>query len=373
MNAMRRRLVWPIALLTCGALLLQGCGATAKTQKAGRRHSVRAAASFREALPALDAVQFLTPKLGFIAGNGIVLETRDGGNSWTRIYQGQKTISAIDFTAADAGLALEEDGQVLAWDGRRWQAVFGGLGPAAAVHLAQGGATTILTAAGDLYGAPGPAGPYSKESLSDVTAVSFAGAQTGWAVTGGPSAFAVWVTRDGGQTWSRSLSTALSQRQGWTAALAASGSAAWLLLTSNQGQMEHQPYVVYANQGYGQSWQEPLAAPLFAVQGMYPSAQQSLFGLQAGPFAAQRAAAVFVSWQPGPPSDLLALTTTQDGGQSWRQLPIRTVPAADIPAFFSPMAISMSGTSIWLVGSRAGSGRVLESIDGGVSWSVPAF
>ena len=360
-------------------LLVQGCGAVAVSRHPARHKKTQANTAvgyFHGPLPALDAVQFLSPDQGFLAGQGIVLATGDGGQTWTRIYSGTQTIEAIAFLSLKSGYALTGSGQILAWTGgSTWQRVAASLGPASAFALDGSSLGQILTVKGTLYQATGPDGPWQAESLEGVSAVSFSGGTTGWAVTQGQNAAPeVWLTQDGGSTWTQSYSPSLGQAQGWTASIAASGDTAWLLLTSSSGQVEHQPYVAYVTHDLGQHWQEILGAALFAQQGMYQPAPESLYGLQAGPLAGTAQSAYFLSWQPGSPNDTLALTATGDGGQTWRQLPLTSVPHAATPYFFQPLALTaLPGGTLWLAGSRSGSGKVLVSHDGGASWQSPTF
>ncbi len=360
------------------ALLLQGCGAVALSRHPARREKTQGSTTapyFRGALPSLDAVEFLNPDDGFLAGQGIVLETSDGGRNWTRIYRGAEAIRAIAFLSLESGYALTANGGILLWTGgSTWRQVGASLGPAAAIALGGGSLAQVLTSQGTLYRATGPAGPWQAESLHGVKALSFTGSATGWAVTQGGQGPEVWLTQDGGSTWTASYSPSVTPAQGWTAAIASSGSTAWLLLTASSGQVEHQPYVAYVTHDLGQHWQEILGAALFAQQGMYQPAPQSLYGLQAGPLAGTAQSAYFLSWQPGSPNDTLAVTATGDGGQTWRQLPLTQVSHSATPYFFQPLDLAaLPGGTLWLAGGRDGSGRVLVSHDGGASWQAPAF
>ncbi len=54
------------------------------------------------------------------------------------------------------------------------------------------------------------------------------------------------------------------------------------------------------------------------------------------------------------------------------------VPAGSLPsaAAIAPEALGFgapSGGTLWLVGSRAGAGRMLVSHDGGLTWQAPTF
>ena len=378
MKTMRRTALWHVIALMTAGLVLQGCGTTTapKAQTTHHHKKPPAAATpqyFKGTLPALDAVQFLSQNQGFVAGQGIVLSTSDGGQDWTRIYQGTGTITALAFPGATQGYALTASGQVLAWQGgTQWQPVPGLPGSVSGLWLSGTSIAELLTSQGTLY-RPGPtAGSWQAESPRNVTAASFDGA-TGWAVTQTASAAPqVYLTQNGGASWSLSYSPKLSGPSGWTASLDSAGGTAWLLLTSSAGQAEHQPYVAYVTHDLGQAWQEILGAPLFAGQGMYPQAPSSLYGLQAGPFTGDAQSAYFVSWKPGNPSDVLAITASGDGGQSWQQLPVQGVAHAATPYFFKPIGIAAVPGAVWLVGSRAGSGTMLLSHDGGSTWQVVA-
>lgn len=366
------------------ALLLQGCGTQSHPKAGGvsRQRKTSAVSSqvstapapFHGQLPALDAVQFVTPQLGVAAGQGIVLETSDGGSSWVQIYQGQDTIRSVDFTGQSEGWALTQGGSLLAWNGKTWAEVAASVGPLSAAHLFPSGAGLIVTVGGETYRATSTSGPWQRTSLGSVAAVSFSGT-TGWAVTASPSAAPmVWATEDEGQTWTQSYTPKLGQTQGWTASLAASGNFAWLLLTYAGGQMEHQPYVAYSTSNLGQQWSEQVAAPLFVGQGLYPGAPAALVGLKAGPFAVQGQQAYFLSWAPNSTQRDLALSATADGGATWTQMSMSQLNVSDYPEFFAPIAMAVSvPDTIWIVGSRGGSGRILVSRDGGVQWTAPSF
>ncbi len=370
--------LWSVAGLMTAALLLQGCGSTAAKPKATNQQKKSQAAAqpqdFRGPLPALDAVEFLTADQGFVAGQGIVLETSDGGQSWTRIYGGSQTITSLAFVATSSGYALTSGGQVLAYRGAQWQSISGLPGSASAIWLSGPSLGELLTTKGTLYQAVGTSGGWQAESLKGVIAACFQGSR-GWAVTGGlKAAPKVWLTENGGATWAATFSPGLTAAGDWSASVAASGTTAWLLFTSGSGQLEHQPYVAYVTHDLGQNWQEVLGAALFAQQGMYPAAPQSLYGLQAGPLAGDALNAYFVSWQPGSPNDILAITATADGGQSWHQMPVQGVAQTATPYFFGPLGFAApSGGTLWLVGSRAGAGRMLVSHDGGLTWQAPTF
>jgi photosystem II stability/assembly factor-like uncharacterized protein len=378
-----RRTVWPVTLALLLALGAQGCGSVGGHRTTGHHSKPKAATktktqvtAFQGPLPALDAVQFLTSEQGFLAGQGLVLETSDGGRSWTQVYSGAQNIASLDVVSALSGYAVTGTGDVLVWSGGvSWQTLAGTPGPAAAIAPQGTAPTQFLTTGGVLFRADGPQGPWQQERLQGVQSISFTSPTDGYAVTGqGGATPEVWRTADGGATWQPAFTPPLNGGQGWTGSLAASGSDVWLLLTSDSGQVEHQPYLAYVSPDQGQHWQEVLGAPLFAAQGMYPKAAASLYGLQAGPVAAAGQSAYFVSWAPGSPQDTLALTATGDGGQSFSQLPLATTPYAETPYFFQPLGVyALEGGTIWLVGGRGGVGKVLVSTDGGHNWEAPAF
>lgn len=380
MNPRSRAFAGPLLGLLALSVLLAGCGTASPAATKAESHRAppkvqRAAQTppqpFHGALPALDAVQFVTPAVGFLAGQGIVLSTGDGGATWTQIYDGPQTIRTLDFVSATEGWALTASGTVLSYNGKgRWQSVAASLGPVSAIHLSASGPSLLVTVQGTLYRAAQAEGPWQRERLADVQALAFSGSSAGWAVTTGAAGPEVFATGDGGQTWTPSFTPTLGQAQGWLPSLSASGGTAWLLLTSVGGQLGHQPYVAYATSA-GQPWHEVLAAPLFAVQGLYPATPGSLSGFDAGPFAAAGTFASFLSWAPGTPHDLLWLSVTANGGQTWSQLPVSVQSPLEIPAFFAGVGIALAGgNTVWLAGSRGGRGLALFSNDGGAHWQA---
>ena len=368
------------AFALVAVLALQGCGTSQ-----GHKNPPKSKASSTSKtevqyvtgpLPALAAVEFPTASLGFLGGQGAVLMSQDGGAQWTRIYQGPQSITALDFLSANQGYALTSQGELMAWSSQGgWSQIAADVPPIVAMGPAGSVPSELLTSQGDLFHRAGGQGPWQKESLGGVIAMSFTDPQNGFAVTGGAAtAPELWQTADGGSTWQALYTPKLGTAQGWSAALGASGSDVWLLLTNASGQVEHQPYVAYVSQDGGQHFQEALGAALFAGQGLYPAAPNALYGLQAGPFAVSGPSAYFLSWQPGTPQDVLALSVTADAGQSFSQRTLAGVNHALTPAFFQPLSLTIApGGTLWLVGSRSGAGTVLFSSDGGVSWQTPAF
>ena len=373
-----------VAGLLLIAFLVQGCGSPPAKKAGGHpaqpKHKVKAkakvgstTAAFTGSLPPLDAVQFLSQQVGFVAGQGIVLETTDGGKTWLRVYDGQAQITALDIVDQSQGYAVTATGQLLSWSQGSWQPLSGLPGAVAAVAPQGQAPQELLTTQGALYRQSGSG--WQLDSVKDVVAMAFPGQGTGYAVSESSGAAPqVFASADGGATWQKSFSPAVSPPRNWSTALEASGGSAWLLLTSNSGQSEHQPYVAYSTGDSGQHWQEALAGPLFASQGMYPQAPSSLYGLQAGPIAVTGQTAYFVSWRPDSPQNVTALTSTSDGGQTFSQQPLLQVAHSATPDFFRPLGIfALPGGTVWLAGSRGGVGKLIESQDGGQSWQVPAF
>ena len=369
----RRGPLFILALLAALGMTLPACGPSPKP--APKPPAKSAAKPYKGPLPALRAVQFVTPRLGFLGGQGIVLETRDGGRTFTRIYSGAEDIAELDFTSPDAGWVRTASGEVLAFDGKRFRRIASSLGAAAAIHLGKGGPSLVLTKSGTLYRAKGPEGPWQSEGVGLLSSIAFAaGGRVGWAVGTSAGAPVVYVTADGGRTWAKSFAPPVEPDQDWSATLGAAGGAVWLLLTSPNGQMEHQPYVAFVRRGKGSPWTEVLAASPFAgAQGFYPPTRAGLYGLQAGPLAARGPAAAFLSWLPAPNGNLLALTTSEDVGRTWSQRPL-ALKAARTPNFFQPMGLALVGReTLWLVGSRGGKGIALTSNDGGAHFSSPSL
>jgi len=350
------------------ALILQGCGTTGNKPTPAKPYTGK--------LPALDSVQFVTPKTGFVGGKGIVLETENGGRSWTRIYSGSASITEVDFVSSTAGWLLTSKGEVFTRvQGGGWQKV-ALPGQAAWVRLSKSGGGQLLTVQGALYRKKSTGGAWKAENLRGVLGASFSYDNAGWAVTGGTNGAKpqIWRTSDGGVTWRSEFSPTVGEPEGgWSPAVQSAGSAVAVLLKAMSGAMEHQPFVVFANAGAGQGWREVLAAPPFAPQGFYPAPAAIPSGLQAGPFALSGDSAFFLTWAPATPNDVLTLTMTRNGGKSWTNLPISGVGQAQIPNFFSTLQLAAASPStVWLVGASGGQGRMLESTDGGARWKVVA-
>ncbi|MHB1981279.1 MAG: WD40/YVTN/BNR-like repeat-containing protein, partial [Sulfobacillus sp.] len=219
--------------LLCGRLLpvvvvsvligLAGCGAGAapSTTKAPSATTsscsqFKGSPSYRVSsasqLPALDAVQFLTTQLGWVAGSQTVLETADGGTAWHRIYSGTSTISRLDFINCTTGWILGTAGLWMTSNqGSTWNQLATPV-PVAnvmAIHLANNHNGVLLAgptvngvfSGGSLYQTTTGGKSWSKETLSHVAAIGFSSPSSGWAVASVGAHETVWQTTDGGASW----------------------------------------------------------------------------------------------------------------------------------------------------------------------------
>ncbi len=333
-------------------------------------------------LPALDAVQFLTTQLGWVAGSQTVLETADGGTAWHRIYSGTSTISRLDFINCTTGWILGTAGLWMTSNGgSTWNQLATPV-PVAnvmAVHLANnhngvmlgGPSVNGVFSGGSLYQTTTGGKSWSKETLSHVAAIGFSSPSSGWAVASAGAHETVWQTTDGGDTWHQVSNLPVIQpTEGvWNASIqAASATSVWVLITAQYGATEHVPNAAFVSADAGKTWSTALSSGSDQVASQ-PSAS-SVLGVQAGPFAAIGNSAFFLSIAMTPSGNLLTMTATSDEGVSWTQVNIGTDGAGSIPHFLTaPLAIAASSPStLWIAGSVSGHGTLIKSVDAGATW-----
>ncbi len=362
---MRGRLV--TLSLAC-ALFAAGCGASAglRVENGGRSVHVTSPAHPAPRVHSLDAVAFPTAANGWAAGEGAIIATADGGRTWTEQYRGQADIRALDFTD----------------DGHGWAVAVTSL-----LRTTDGGAT--WSEAGE---APG----------SLLTAVDFVSATEGWGIAAraadGSLVGDLVHTDDGGMTWSlvgdaansicasdrmlvagagsrvlRStdggatwtpLFEAPNARTTWMAAFVqCAGSSIWALFQGDAA-AGSQGYAVSTSSDGGSSWRPVVIAPLLA--GSDP-AFDGLAELDAyaGPFAAVTPSeAVFLGQCPACDPQHVTVLRTEDGGRSWQ----RHVINGFVPTGLAFADARHGWMTTQLGGYPGRHAAILATTDGGRSW-----
>jgi len=231
------------------------------------------AAGSQVQVPALDAVQFVSARQGWVVGAGHVLATTDGGQTWTRQYSGPAQLDQVDFTDARHGWAVGLTSLLRTTDGgATWTAAQDPCGSIRSVHFVTpdlgyavaGGSQLLLDS-----GLPAPAVGGQLLTTTDggqhwlaaagapaqVQTACFTSATSGYVGTPGK----IWRTSDSGKHWTLAFAEPAASgagRQGMadTAVLECAGSgaagatAAWVLFRGSGAALGHTPYLAYAIQ-----------------------------------------------------------------------------------------------------------------------------
>jgi len=319
---------------------------------------------------ALAAVQFTDSGHGWVAGDGRIMATTDGGTSWTRQYAGPADLDQVDFIDAQHGWAAGGDSLLRTTDGGgSWTALAAPCqGQLTSVHFvspAVGYAVAAKTAANAAAG-QSPGGQDTTalggsllrttdggSSWSPVTSAPadpqsacFANADDGY--LGTPAR--IWRTTDGGQHWTLALTEPGASANPATADTpeieCAGASGLWVLFLGQGAAMQHEPYLGYASQD-GREWHgvleqqytESAARPgvkLPEGPGSYP-----------GPFSAiNPGTAVFVGYTPPLGYGVAPVMLASDNGYGLSK-------EGDVGAINEPMAAAfLSPDQGWVVGEN---------------------
>jgi photosystem II stability/assembly factor-like uncharacterized protein len=321
----------------------------------------------------LEAVQAIGTQVAFAVGKGTILTTRDGGQSWVRVWRGPQDLHDVDFVGASTGWALG-DGILLGTvdGGRHWRQLgqptvrplrsvhfsspsegWGVAGPdlpgergmpaTTLVHTRDGGRTWSAMAA--------PAPPQS---------VCFTSANDGWLA----SRTGVWRSTDGGRSWGPGPNFTLPLTTYTDAPSAvlqcAAPDAAWVRFDSGEGAAGSRPYALYATGDAGAHWRAVLAVygepDVAHGPGSYP-----------GPFSVIDPMRAFLL-SPTPAADSTGAVLISQGGSRLEARP--GIPRTRLSTGSEPMSVSFaSATRGWVVGAGGdGRGVILVTVDGGRSW-----
>ena len=325
----------------------------------------------KQSPPPASTLQFIDPEHGWMVVHGHIVQTTDGGKTWSE-QTGTSGAKLLQFVDATHGWAASET--------ELWRTTDGGS------HW---------------------------ESLGDevLTSFQFLTDKEGWAVEGGheESVGLLVKTDDGGKTWAsqdlQANSVCFGDRSGWatgpsaggvalqqtvdtggdwtettvplpnadqvpyTATLSCSGNQAWLVVTGDAG-AGHVAYAVFRAEGSGEAKavvQDGFTHPLGDQKGVFQSTDP-----QPGPFASVGGSnGKFVTWCPpcGPTS---AINLTEDAGTSWERSEFPQ-SAQDEPVGLSFIDENQGWAAFSAVLPNAGGQTsnvfLFATSDGGKTWS----
>ena len=325
--------------------------------------------------PSLTSVCAISATEAWVAGDGTIAKTDDGGRSWERQYQGPEWVTHLDFVDGEHGWAVGRDSLLVTSDGgRRWTAAGEPeqrLWDVAFVDAAMGYGVTggqrdlkppqdhqyaeLLSEVGGGGLVKTEDGGNTWTSVSAPTGVeafAFETAALGW-VAGSDG---IYATDDGGKTWARK-GTFPAQ-----ASPTSPGEPLWLDLKSagtdtlwaevGYGRYAGgMGFALYRSSDGGTTWRSVTGSgrdlatapgPLAVVD----SRSAYLFGLQAG------------TW--------LTLGRTDDGGEAWTSaLPLaQTVAASPEDASFVDSSHGWGVVRVMSTRSYA----IIVTDDGGRTW-----
>jgi len=317
--------------------------------------------------PPLQAVHFLDDENGWAAGQGVILATTDGGNTWLRRYSGEADLEALDFVDPSTGWAHGEDALLRTADaGQTWEALeLPGAGKLQAIDFvdirngwAVAGNTLFETQTG------GESWTEAEAPVSPSSACRPFGA-LGWVASGKE----VYRTQTGSMTWLKSL-TAPLPGDGWVPALSCSNSTV-LVVFLRTGAAGKQAYAAFLTRDEGNTW-APLLQGTSLSTNESPKQQTEVADFHPEAFQVVDRNVAHVLGSCPACDGTISLTSTADGGKTWTHHNINELQGAtDAGLWFRDAARG------WIVGTRDEKGGqqgdeqgiILRTEDGGKTWT----
>jgi len=326
-------------------------------------------------IPALAAIQMVTPRLGWAVGSGAIFTTTDGVH-WSKQYSSTNEYVGLDFISTSTGWVVGLHDLLGTTDGgHSWHQLGEAQRPIRSVHFVSstqgwgiaGGAGTQLVhgallpvSAGTLVTSSDGGHSWTNlNSPADAQAVCFSDPAHGWLAT---AAATIYTSHDAGQTWTQALQM-YGHDQGlpsWARIECAALSALWVLLATSNGAAGHVPYIAYATAN-GTSWRTVMAEP--------GTIGNAMPGVPAGPDTHPGSMsvvdpndAVFIG--DGPATNVAVCVIASQGGAALK----RTGAIPDAPETFDAAFLSTSAG--WVLARHTTGEFVIEATaDGGYHWT----
>jgi len=341
--------------------------------------------------PELLAVSFASPQNGWVAGNGVIFSTNDGGKHWSRQYSGRARLSALDFVDSRNGWAAGMDpisgtGVLLGTSdgGAHWTKLTDTPHPLRSLSFADpqdgigiSGGSLARLAIGEWGETPFIGGKIAithdgghswtlLDTPQSADTTCYGDALHAW--TGNQAS--VQRTVDGGKTWHHVLAAQVDPYRTWAARVSCSGpDAAWVAFETTDPIVAQsgRPFVLYRTTDGGATWQPVLEnAGAAAAYRLVSAPAASLMAL--GPFGvAGQNDALLLGFRP---TDIVqgsgvSAQTTADGGTAWQAL-----NAIGGLSVMGAIAISVVDPQhVWVAGSSAHGSHLYATADGGHSWT----
>jgi photosystem II stability/assembly factor-like uncharacterized protein len=363
-------------ILTTAALFVVGCGpkAAQNGQKVSPAPVLSAVPFSQLKASALDTVDFISDKTGYVGGQGLILKSGDGGQTWSKLYASTDNVVSVDVGDDVNVWAATSDYLLRSTDGRSFQRVDPAIDAGqngkgiSAIDFVSGDQGFIL-ANGVIWRLNNGSDVQRATPPGQVDSLSFVDQNTGFATV----ANVVYKTRDGGGTWTRIFTAPVATSNGqdaWRSTIRAGNATnAWLLVYGGDEGMSQMAYVVFHTTD-GTGFTPVMDEGYFSVD--YPTIHlnnnNQNIGIQPGPFTVHGdEEAFFTGWG----AVQLLLTRTVDDGKSFAGTDIGA-HIDTLPDSSTPVGISFAdATHGWLVGSQNGQGIILDTTDGETFKAVP--
>ncbi len=321
--------------------------------------------------PALDAVDLVSDTVGYVGGQGLILKSADGGQTWTKLYASPDNVVSVDAVDAVNVWAATGDYLLRSTDGHSFRRVDpainagqNGKGISAIdfVNSDQG----FILANGVIWRLTNGANVQPATPPGRVDSLSFVDQNTGFATV----ANVVFKTSDGGESWARIFTAPVAGPDAWQAVIGAgSATNAWFLAYGGDAGLGHDAYVVFHTTdgnrftpAMDEGYMSPTAYPTIHLD------YSQNIGDRPGPFTVRGDQdAFFMGWS----AVQFLLTRTVDNGKSFTSTDI-AAHLDTLPDSGSPIGISFAdATHGWLVGSQNRQGIILYTTDGDTFKPVP--
>lgn len=321
----------------------------------------------------MKAVVFVSPSTGYLAGQGIILKTTNGGQVFQPVFRGNVDVSGLSVLRGNAKMivAWGKDKVLMSSDaGLTWhtQTLPVTSGTVQQVELAT--ASEGFAIVGDGYNTGGlwrttDGGTHWQRLTTpsqSLSSVSFGTANVGWL---GAEDGNIYETSDGGNNWTRVFHPNV-QYPGRPQVHAVSAQSCWAMIVGQSG-MSQTSYSVFRTKD-GVHWTPVLGV---STAGAGPAPDNATHapkgpGMAPGPMVvlnSDQAVVTGVCRACGMGS--VQVSATQTGGSTWTTYP--TIQNGMGPA------ISMSFVSLddgWILESTYSSGTfLLHTADGGAHWA----
>jgi len=319
----------------------------------------------------VTALRLADVHTGWIAGDGQIARTDDGGAHWKQQYAGSAAVLQLFALSSDKVWATLDNGSgksaklIRSTDGgSHWTAV-GTVPNQSFLHFTND-KTAFSGSAVTKDG--GVTWTETKKPASLVGDVYYHDAANGWAVQGGKGKFTFLHTSDGGRNW-RVVMTRTSEVDPVGSVIRSTGANdAWIELIGDSG-MTQTSYSLFHTTDGGKSWLPAIVkngagsgpAPGFTMEdsGHYPSGS----GTGPGALYVVNPQTAFMGGQCMACDNPNTVAETTNGGKSW------SVRKDELAGYGSQYIAATDASHVWLVATDHEQPSVLyTSADGGRSW-----